>query len=52
MTAQGRRTHLWLEGRYPLTSRATLLQGITTAGSFSPLVGRTKLIVVRFSEEE
>jgi len=52
MTAQGRRTHLWLWGRYPLTSRATLLQGITIAGSFTPVVGRNELMVIRFSEEE
>jgi polysaccharide export outer membrane protein len=37
-------------GRYPLKSKATLLQGITIAGGFTPVAARNKLVVFRFGE--
>ena len=38
-------------GKYPLTSKTTLLQAITIAGGFTPVAARNKLVVFRFKEE-
>jgi polysaccharide export outer membrane protein len=37
-------------GKYPLKSKTTLLQGITTAGGFTPVAARNQVVIFRFGE--
>jgi polysaccharide biosynthesis/export protein len=38
------------QGKYPLKTKTTLLQGITIAGGFTPLAARNRLVVFRFND--
>jgi polysaccharide biosynthesis/export protein len=38
------------QGKYPLKTKTTLLQGITIAGGFTPIAARNRLVVFRFND--